>query len=161
MGVKTLVASTLMVMSLSASAFASDLYHETTPVFKNTVNGNLLTGKDGLALYTFIKDYKQGSIPPKCTTKEDNKPLGSCLARWPAATVSMVQLKSLTSKDKAYGGVYNNELHKLQLTYDGLPVYYWFKDTAKNNFTGDGVGKAWALIEQGKTPINFSGLNKK
>ncbi|WP_419182543.1 hypothetical protein [Photobacterium piscicola] len=34
----------------------------------------------------------------------------------------------------------------MQLTYSGLPTYYWFKDIEKNNFSGDGVGNAWSLI---------------
>ncbi|CEO41018.1 hypothetical protein C0Z01_18575 [Photobacterium kishitanii] len=53
------------------------------------------------------------------------------LARWPAATVTITEIKSLTSQNQKFSAVYTNELNKLQLTYSGLPAYSWFKDTYK------------------------------
>ncbi|WP_407082563.1 COG4315 family predicted lipoprotein [Photobacterium leiognathi] len=51
-------------------------------------------------------------------------------------------------------------MNKLQLTYLGFPVYYWFKDNNEHNFFGDGVGNSWSIILKDKLPIMFSGLNK-
>ncbi len=149
----------LTLISSTSTSFANDLYYPTEPIFSKTEKGNLLVGKDGLALYTFKKDMNS-PIPPKCTSIKDKGPLGSCLARWPAATVKLEKVDSLIKEDENFGAVYNNELNKLQLTYSGLPVYYWFKDTEKNNFTGDGVGNAWSLILKNKSPTMFSGLIK-
>ncbi|EEO7019644.1 hypothetical protein G6216_004617 [Salmonella enterica subsp. enterica serovar Virchow] len=142
----------------STHAFASDLFYLTSPEFKDTKHGELLVGRDGLALYTFKKDTVS-AIPPKCTQDKDQGPLGSCLARWPAAIVDASDMPELIKKDKEFGAVYNNELNKLQLTYSGLPLYYWFKDSNKNNFTGSGVGNAWSLVMKGKSPTMFSGIS--
>ncbi|WP_305818940.1 hypothetical protein [Photobacterium leiognathi] len=156
---KRLIGATVVLLSVSFSSFANDLFYPTKPMFQMTPKGNLLVGKEGLALYTFKKDVNS-PIPPKCTSMKDDAPLGSCLARWPAATVMQTDMKGLISQDKNFGAVYNNELQQLQLTYSGLPVYYWFKDTKENNFTGDGVGNAWSLILKDKAPTMFSGLTK-
>lgn len=142
----------------SFNALSADLYYQTDAKFVNTKNGELLVGHEGLALYTFLKDDKMGVLPPKCTSKKDNAPLGSCLARWPAAIVTEAQLTEIVKSDPKFSGVYNNELGKLQLTYSDLPLYYWFKDTKEVNFTGSGVGKAWSLVVKGKAPTMFSGL---
>ncbi|PSW80260.1 hypothetical protein CTN07_20105 [Photobacterium damselae] len=154
---KTFIHTSLLLLSISYSAFAYDLEYPTEPTFKMTSKGSLLVGKDNLALYTFKKDVNS-PIPPKCTSMKDKGLLGSCLARWPAAIVTMEEMKTLILQDPKFGAVYNNELNKLQLTYSGLPVYYWFKDTNKNNFTGDGVGNSWSLILKDMPPTMFNGL---
>ncbi|PSV70977.1 hypothetical protein CTM77_10025 [Photobacterium phosphoreum] len=156
---KTLIHTSLLLLSISSSAFAHNLEYPTEPTFKMTPKGNLLVGKDDLALYTFKKDVNS-PIPPKCTSMKDKGPLGSCLARWPAAIVTIKEMKQLILQDPKFGAVYNNELNKLQLTYSGLPTYYWFKDTEKNNFSGDGVGNAWSLILKDMPPTMFDGLAK-
>lgn len=154
---KTVLVSMIVALA-SFNAVSADLYHQTDVKFVDTKDGKLLVGYNDLALYTFLKDDKAGVLPPKCTTKKDSAPLGSCLARWPAATISEVNLVKLVKSDPDFSGVFNNELKKLQLTYDGLPLYYWFKDTKEVNFTGSGVNKAWSLVVKGKSPTMFSGL---
>lgn len=149
----------LSLLFMAPAGFASELFYETQPKFVATSVGKLLVGRHNLALYTFKPDV--GSpIPPKCTSKQDKGPLGSCLARWPAATVEFSQLAALVKSDSEFGAVYNNELNKLQLSYSGLPLYYWFKDTPRNNFTGDGVNDAWSLILEGQPPTMFSGFER-
>ncbi|MEC7308060.1 hypothetical protein [Vibrio crassostreae] len=147
-----------LLMGISGSSIASELYYDTYPSFEPSEKGNFLVGDNKLALYTFKKDL-DSPIPPKCTALEDKGPLGSCLARWPAAIVELSEIDNIISKDSHFGAVYNSEINELHLTYFGLPVYYWFKDTKEKNFTGDGVGKAWSLIVQGEKPIMFEGFN--
>lgn len=147
----------LLTALVTTKTFASEFFYTANPEFKVSKKGNLLVGKNGLALYTFKKDV--GSpIPPKCTKEKDIAPLGACLVRWPAATTEITEMPGLIIKDKNFGAVYNNEINKLQLTYAGLPVYYWFKDSVSNNFTGDGVGDAWSLIVEGENPTIFTGM---
>ncbi len=147
----------LSLLFMAPSTFANELFHETTPKFATTSVGKLLVGRYNLALYTFKSDL--GSpIPPKCTSKQDNGPLGSCLARWPAAAVELSQLADLVKDDNKFGAVYNNDINKLQLSYAGLPLYYWYKDTPQHNFTGDGINDAWSLILLGQPPTMFAGF---
>ena len=157
MNKKTLI---LALSAISFNSFASELYYPTIPTFKSTEHGELLVGMDGLALYTFKKDTIS-PFPPKCTKIEDAGPLGSCLARWPAATITLNEIKELAEKDLNFNVVLNTDINKLQLTYMGLPVYYWFKDSDDKNFTGDGVSNAWSLIIKGQKPTMFDGLSAK
>ncbi len=34
----------------------------------------------------------------------------------------------------------------VQLTYDGWPLYYYFKDRAAGDVTGQGVGNVWYVL---------------
>ncbi|WP_305809988.1 hypothetical protein [Photobacterium kishitanii] len=52
---KTLIHTSLLLLSISSSAFAHDLEYPTEPTFKMTPKGNLLVGKDDLALYRLKK----------------------------------------------------------------------------------------------------------
>ncbi|WP_318407207.1 COG4315 family predicted lipoprotein [Photobacterium leiognathi] len=148
-----------LLMITSVNSLANELYFETHPVFESTDQGNLLVGHNKLGLYTFKKDLNSPT-KPQCTTLEDKGPLGSCLARWPAAVVSQENIEDIMASDSNFGIVYNEDIKMLQLTYFDLPVYYWFKDSNIKNFTGDGVQNAWSLIVQGKKPVMFNGLNK-
>lgn len=137
---------------VSGQAMASDkpLSVETNPHFvKTEMFGRVLVGTDDLALYTFKKDQKLGGYPPKCTTRKDDLPVGSCLRRWPAATISYEKFGQLrkSNPDLPYGVVFNVEVDSLQLTYEGLPLYYWFGDNVKEgtNFSGLGVNEAWDI----------------
>jgi predicted lipoprotein with Yx(FWY)xxD motif len=33
-----------------------------------------------------------------------------------------------------------------QITYNGMPVYYYFKDAAPGDTNGQGVGTAWYVV---------------
>ena len=160
---KTQILATLLGTLAAGQAAAADtpLSIETEPHFvKTEMYGRVLVGKDDAALYTFKKDFAMGGLPPKCTTKADDLPLGSCLKRWPAATISYDDFKALAKKDpsKPFGVVYNQEVGQLQLTYDSLPLYYWFGDkpAEQTNFTGLGVNAAWDLKSLDKT-ISYEG----
>jgi predicted lipoprotein with Yx(FWY)xxD motif len=34
----------------------------------------------------------------------------------------------------------------VQVTYDGMPLYYYFKDHAAGDVTGQGVGNVWYVL---------------
>ncbi|MGR6862631.1 hypothetical protein ACU5EH_21180, partial [Aliivibrio salmonicida] len=103
---KSLSALGLVLTAISMNASANELYYETTPTFQSTSKGTLLVGHENLGLYTYKKDVNS-PIPPKCKTTKDNGPLGSCLARWPAAVVSESNMASLIDSDNKFGAVYN------------------------------------------------------
>lgn len=90
--------------------------------------GAILTGANGMTLYTF-----SGDAPGKSTCT------GGCATAWPPLTVPAGQRPSagtgvtgsLTTLARADGTT--------QVAYDGLPLYYWQGDAKPGDVTGDGV----------------------
>jgi predicted lipoprotein with Yx(FWY)xxD motif len=88
--------------------------------------GMVLTGPNGMALYTHAGDSATAST---CT--------GACATAWPPLTT--------TSQPMAGSGV-TGQLGTLtradgttQVTYRGLPLYYWQGDTKAGDVTGNSV----------------------
>jgi predicted lipoprotein with Yx(FWY)xxD motif len=88
--------------------------------------GTVLTGPNGMTLYTHAGDTATSST---CT--------GACATAWPpletkgqptAGAGVTGQLGSLTRPDGT-----------TQVTYGGLPLYYWEGDTKAGDATGNGV----------------------
>ena len=88
--------------------------------------GTYLTGPNGMALYTHAGDSASSST---CT--------GGCASAWPplattgqptAGSGVTGQLGTLTRADGT-----------VQVTYGGLPLYYWQGDTKAGDVTGNGV----------------------
>ena len=88
--------------------------------------GTVLTGPNGMTLYTHAGDSAMSST---CT--------GGCATAWPPLPT--------TGQPSAGAGV-TGQLGTLtradgttQVTYDGLPLYYWQGDTKPGDETGNGV----------------------
>jgi predicted lipoprotein with Yx(FWY)xxD motif len=92
----------------------------------------VLTGPNGMTLYTFDKDAT-GSGKSVCN--------GPCATNWPPLMA--------TDMDKAQGdySVITRDDGKKQWALKGKPLYYWVKDSKPGDKTGDGVGNAWRLIK--------------
>ncbi len=97
--------------------------------------GDYLTDVSGLTLYTFANDSEGVS---NCT--------GDCLANWPAFTVgandrvvapaaAMGTLDTLTRDDGSR-----------QVTYNGMPLYYYADDKAAGDANGQGAGGVWYVV---------------
>ena len=121
----------------------------------NSMTQTYLTGKNGMALYTFDKDDINSSV---CYGTPDEMPLGSCEARWPvfySADLTNLPTGTVASDfgtiDRDITKALKDDNGKLlatkQTTYKGLPLYYWFKDAKSGDTTGDWVGGVWHLIE--------------
>ena len=91
--------------------------------------GAYLVGPTGLTLYTKTSDTANTST---CT--------GGCAASWPPLALAAGQqivagagvTGTLASFARADGS--------MQVTYNGLPLYYWVQDTKAGDTTGQGVG---------------------
>ena len=104
--------------------------------------GTVLTGPNGLTLYTHAGDSSTSST---CT--------GACAATWPplAATGQPIAGPGVTGQL----GTATRPDGTSQVTYGGLPLYYWEGDTKAGDVTGNGlegfsvatVGGAGALPE--------------
>lgn len=93
-----------------------------------SVADGVLTGPNGMTLYTFDKDPAGGG-KSACN--------GQCATNWPPL---MADAGASASGD--YTVVTRDDGMK-QWAYKGKPLYYWVKDKQAGDKTGDGVNKVW------------------
>jgi predicted lipoprotein with Yx(FWY)xxD motif/plastocyanin len=106
--------------------------------------GAYLSGPEGKALYLFTKDSRDTS---SCS--------GQCATNWPPLTVSGSAAPTgdagvtgtLATITRADGG--------RQVTYNGIPLYYFAQDAAPGDTKGQGVNNVWYLV--GPTATAASG----
>jgi predicted lipoprotein with Yx(FWY)xxD motif len=96
-----------------------------------TSNG-VLVGDNGMTLYTFDKDAPN-SGKSACN--------GGCAANWPPLAASA------GAKTEGAWSVITRDDGSKQWAYKGQPVYYWVKDKAVGDKTGDGVGGVWHVAK--------------
>ena len=112
---------------------AQDEY--TVSLGKSETRGAYMVGAKGMTLYTFPADSLNTSV---CYDK--------CAEAWPPLLVDSAD--KLTA-DSAIPGVFATTARKdgkLQVTYNGQPLYYWFKDEKAGDMTGDRVGHIWWIV---------------
>ena len=104
--------------------------------------GNVLVGPNGMTLYMFTKDE-----PNKSNCYDQ------CATNWPPLLTDMKPTVGIGT-DPALLGTTTRTDGKLQVTYKGLPLYYWVKDTKAGDTTGQGVGKVWWVVDVVGTPLS-------
>jgi len=94
------------------------------------VADGVLTGPNGMTLYTFDRDVA-GSGKSVCN--------GPCATNWPPLMAK--------AGDKGSGdwAVTARDDGSQQWAYKGKPLYFWAKDTKPGDRTGDGFNKVWQL----------------
>lgn len=94
------------------------------------VTDGVLTGPNGMTLYTFDRDAA-GNGKSVCN--------GPCATNWPPLTAS--------ATDNAYGdySIITRDDGSKQWAFKGKPLYYWAKDMKPGDRTGDGFNKVWQL----------------
>lgn len=103
--------------------------------------GDVVVDASGMTLYMFTKDTKD-SGKSSCA--------GQCLALWPPLltdgrpTADGVSgtLATITTADG-----------KKQVTLNGWPLYYYAKDKAAGDVTGQGVGQVWWVLSKEGQPV--------
>jgi predicted lipoprotein with Yx(FWY)xxD motif len=108
--------------------------------------GNILVDDTGMSLYLFTKD-KPGVT--NC--------YGKCEVAWPP----LLTIGQPTLGDNVSAGAISTTLRKdgsVQLTYNGWPLYYYFKDKAPGDVTGQAVGKVWWVVSGEGNPIKPAAL---
>ena len=101
---------------------------------QNDTLGSFLVDAKGMSLYLFTKDTPNTS---NCYDK--------CATAWPPL---------LTSGDPVAGEGVNASMlgtttrtdGSVQVTYNGWPLYYYEKDTAAGDVTGQDVGDVWYVV---------------
>lgn len=94
------------------------------------VSNGMLTGSNGMTLYTFDKD---GGGKSACN--------GPCAANWPP----------LLAMDGDTAGsdysIISRDDGKKQWAFKGKPLYYWGKDQKPGDTTGDGFNSVWHVAK--------------
>lgn len=106
---------------------------ETVAVSTSDSTGDFLVSYDGYTLYTFANDASGVS---NCAD--------TCADNWPAFTVQPGD--SLVAGNGAMGKLDTIERAdngRLQVTYNGMPLYFFHDDAAPGDTNGQGVGDVW------------------
>ncbi len=139
--VKSLVL--LVLVALLASSTLSQVRAQpssqaaapTVSVADNKAFGKILVGKDGLTLYNFTEDSLDSST---CVDK--------CATAWPPLLVDSADKLTVADGIPGEFGTLTRTDKTLQVTYNGQPLYYWFKDKAAGDTTGNRIGRTWWVV---------------
>jgi predicted lipoprotein with Yx(FWY)xxD motif len=96
--------------------------------------GKILVDSHGMTLYMFTKD-KEGTST--C--------YGQCAFVWPPLLLPFGQ-PVLAPGIKGSLGLTKRHDNTRQVTYNGMPLYYYIKDKKAGDVTGQGVDNEWFVI---------------
>jgi predicted lipoprotein with Yx(FWY)xxD motif len=123
----------------------------TVMISKNDKLGDILTDAKGMTLYLYTKDTKNTS---NCYDK--------CATNWPPLLTEGKPTAG-TGADASLLGTTTRTDGKVQVTYDGRPLYYWIKDQKAGDATGQDVGGVWYVLnakgEEVETPGGATSSN--
>lgn len=97
--------------------------------------GSYLTDEQGITLYLFKKDSPGKSA---CGVA------GGCIDKWPVFYAE--NFKTAPGIDPANIAVITREDGQKQITYKGLPLYYFIKDKAAGDTLGQGLNNVWYIV---------------
>ncbi|MEZ4553318.1 MAG: hypothetical protein R3B59_05355 [Dehalococcoidia bacterium] len=112
----------------TASTFVVEVRDDGTP------KTPYLIGQTGMTLYTFTND-----------TPDTSNCSGQCITNWPALVVAEGQEPTAAEGASGTLGVFVRDDGARQVTYNGMPLYYWQADKKPGDTTGDGVNNVWKL----------------
>jgi predicted lipoprotein with Yx(FWY)xxD motif len=114
-----------------------------TLIVRATRFGPMLFDGKRRALYAFTRDKRGGAST--C--------YGACAAAWP---VYFAKGKPVAGRgvNKSLIGTTRRRGGRLQLTYNGWPLYYYAADNAAGDTNGQGVGEVWYVIGADGEPIS-------
>lgn len=137
--------SAATVTNASASAAASSLVIGSD---KTPEDGTLITGSGGRTLYVFKPDEKSTAGHDKQSTC-----YGACTAVWPPVLASAAPSVSGSASSSLIGLTTRRDGSR-QVTYNGMPLYYYAADTKPGQATGnhlkDGFGLWVGMLPDGK-----------
>ena len=114
-------------------------------VATNPTLGDILVGENGLTLYMFTKD-----------TADTTTCSPSCLDKWPAL-ITQGQPVLGEGVDPAMVGTAPMADGSLIVTYNHMPLYYWWKDRNAGDTDGQGVSDVWYVVGPDGNPIGGPG----
>ncbi|MEZ4668052.1 MAG: hypothetical protein R3E39_09060 [Anaerolineae bacterium] len=101
--------------------------------------GSILVANNGMTLYTFDNDTEGVS---NCAD--------DCLKNWPVAFVYPEDaLTAGTDVSATIASFVREDNKRVQLTYNGMPLYYFAEDKVPGDVNGDGKGEVWHVVHAG------------
>ncbi|NWL12545.1 hypothetical protein [Paenarthrobacter nitroguajacolicus] len=97
--------------------------------------GQIVVDSKGMSLYFFTKDVKDSGTSA-C--------VDACLEAWPVFTTTS-DTPTVEGVTGTMGTIATPD-GKKQVTLNGMPLYYYAKDKAPGDVTGQGVGGVWYLV---------------
>jgi LPXTG-motif cell wall-anchored protein len=97
--------------------------------------GQILVGPNGMSLYMFDKDE-----PNKSNCYE------GCAVKWPPLLVNAGEQPTAGEGVTAKLGVTERTDGTYQVTANGWPLYYWYKDVNPGDVLGQAVGDVWWVL---------------
>jgi predicted lipoprotein with Yx(FWY)xxD motif len=120
----------------------------TVMIGKNDKLGDILTDDKGMTLYLFTKD-----------TPNTSNCYDQCATNWPPL-LTEGEPAAGRGTDGSLLGTTERKDGKMQVTYNGWPLYYWIKDQKPGDATGQDVGGVWFVLnakgEEVATPADSS-----
>ncbi|MBC8160714.1 MAG: hypothetical protein H7Z42_05790, partial [Roseiflexaceae bacterium] len=134
-----------VVSSLSLGGLAQTAQAQSVPTIAlvgNPTLGQILTANNGLTLYVFMNDTENTSA---CN--------GGCAAVWPPLLVDENVAPTAGTGVSGVLGTTVRQDGKRQVTYNGLPLYFFAgnaaapADTQPGNTNGQGIGGVWFVVK--------------
>lgn len=97
--------------------------------------GDFLVGANGMTLYVFAMDEEDTS---NCYDQ--------CAVNWPPLLVQAGEVPVPGFGVTGELGVTERDDATLQVTYNGLPLYYWINDEVPGDTTGHEVNNVWFVV---------------
>lgn len=130
---RTLFAIVLAALCTSF-ALAQAVTGTTVGASQNETLGDFLVDADGMTLYLYTED-----------TENTSNCYDDCASAWPPlltegdpAVAEGLEASLLGTTERTDGTV--------QVTYGGWPLYYWVRDEAPGDTTGQDVGEVWYVV---------------
>jgi predicted lipoprotein with Yx(FWY)xxD motif len=115
---------------------------ETEVESEDSALGTILVDANGNTLYMFMPDTDGTS-----TCYDD------CAASWPALIVKGELKAGGDGLDESLLGTTERDDGKMQVTYNGHPLYHFSGDAAAGDTNGQGIGDVWFVVSPAGDPI--------
>jgi predicted lipoprotein with Yx(FWY)xxD motif len=122
------------VSQAPASAPVGGTTVEAKPV--GSIGTVLVAGSNGMTVYVFAKDVKDNG-KSACS--------GNCITTWPALTVAAGATPTAGTGVTGTLATITRDDGSLQVTYNGLPLYFFANDKAPGD--SNGVYENWAAVK--------------
>ena len=131
---------TLLITALFIPSMAQD---SVVSIGSNEELGEFLTAANGMTLYTFANDEPNVS---NC--------IDGCLEAWPAFTVESTAFEVADNIPGTISFIQRPDNNEFQVTYDGMPLYFFGQDLVPGDTNGQGAGDVWFVVSIAPTPTS-------
>jgi predicted lipoprotein with Yx(FWY)xxD motif len=132
------IASAALLASLASLAFTAPAWSASIEIVtaSKAPFGSYLTDGSGRTVYMFTADKKDTSA---CT--------GACTTPWPPVLTTGSPTAGTGVQASALGTIQRGS--EMQVTYDGMPLYYFIRDKSAGSTAGEGInhfGGSWYVV---------------